>query len=144
MKYILIALLLAATSVMAEEPPAFLKDASIVVTLKNGKQYLFSANQWKVVPRLDKETLVCTRDELKCTRDTLDITETAMGNRVRFVGGFGPQGVDISKSATEITVSNKTEPVFGLGYDRKVSKRFSLGGQFISNGTYTLGLGLDF
>lgn len=138
MKHILILMLLVSTVVLAEEPPAFLKDASIVVTLKDGKQYTFSTDQWKVVPRLDKEAVICEQG-------TPVITEVESANRIRFMGGFGPQGdISITSSATEISVSTDTGPVFGLGYDRKISKKFSLGGQVISNGTYTLGLGVDF
>lgn len=131
MKYF-IALLFIATQVMAEEPPPFLKDAKIVVTLKDGKEYTFSANQWKVVPRLDKA---------KAVAPTL-VSEQK--NRVRVLGGVGPQGFSVSKSPSEVIVKDKKEAVVGLGYERKITKRFSLGGEVISNGTYLFDFGIDF
>ena len=134
MKLFLGLLFIESTTVMAEEPPKFLKDATIVVLLKDGTKAEFSANQWKVVPRLDKQTKV----------DKMIVKETEQKNRLRVMGGVGPDGFSTSKSDKEITVKDKNEPVFGLGYERKISKRFSLGGQVISNGTYTLDLGVDF
>lgn len=133
MKYF-ITLLFLTTAVMAEEPPKFLKDANITVTLKDGKQYTFTANEWKVVPRLDK---------VKVNERTV-VVQSEQNNRLTILGGVGPKGLNVTKSQDEITVENKKEGVFGLGYSRKITKRFSLGGQVISNGTYTLDLGVDF
>lgn len=137
MKYLLILLAFISTAVVAAEQPAFLKDATIVVTLKSGKQYAFSANEWKVVPRLDKET-VCT------IKPELVIREEQTPNRARFFGGVGQDGFNSKVEPNRHKVSTSYGPVFGMGYDRMISKRFSLGGQAISNGTYTLGLGFDF
>lgn len=122
-------IMLVSVAVFSEEVPAALKDASITVQETNGNKTGFSANYWKVVPRIDKPK-VLPKSEKK--------------NRVRIMGGVGPQGYHLKEGTTEVNVSNRNKVVFGLGYERKVYKDLSLGAQAISNGTYTLDLGLDF
>ena len=48
MKYFILMLF---TSLAFAEQPAYLKGSTIVVTLKDGKQYTFSGDQYKVVSR---------------------------------------------------------------------------------------------
>ena len=65
-------------------------------------------------------------------------------NRIRVLGGVGPEGYHLNQSSTQIDISNRSKVVYGLSYDRKISKRFSLGGEALTNGTYLLDLGVDF
>ncbi len=125
-------------AVYGEEVPPALKDAVITVNLKDGKKATFSANQWKVVPRIDKPA------EKSKPAEQTSSSESSLNNRVRILGGVGPQGFHLNQDTSKINVSDRNKIVFGLGYDRRIYKRLSIGGEAISNGTYLLNLGLDF
>jgi len=134
MKYFYIILLtLVPTIIIAEAPPAFLKDATIDVNLKDGNKAHFSANEWKVVPRIDKSNSIPVK-----------VIEKTQKNRLRVMGGVGPQGYHHNQTTSEVNVANRNKVVTGLGYERKLTKLFSVGAQAITNGTFTLDLGLDF
>jgi hypothetical protein len=65
-------------------------------------------------------------------------------NRVRLVGGIGPNGVTTSGGPQTYTVSPSEQFVGGVGYNRLVSGPWSVDAQALSNKTFTLGVGLDF
>lgn len=126
-------ILLITTPILAEEVPANLKDATIVVNLKDGSKANFSANDWKVVPRIDKPKAIKIEEK-----------NSDLNNRLAISGGVGPQGYHSKQSSSEVNISNRNKDVFGLSYQRKITRRLSLGAQAITNGTYLLDLGLDF
>lgn len=128
------AIMFLSSAVKAEEVPAALKDAEIVVSLKDGSQAKFSANDWKVVPRIDKKKAqpVAKAEE--------------KNNRISVLGGYGSlaslkKSVDASGKAS---INTREGIVGGLQYQRKVSDRISIGAQGQTNKTFSLLLGLDF
>ena len=138
----------------ATEVPPFLKDAVITVTLKNGKVYTFSANTHAVVTRassnkkkpaeivvVEKTTVVEKTSKQMCEESGY---REQKKNRVRVMGGRGPDGVKADTGATSTRISASQGPVGGIGYDRSLDENFSIGAQIMSNATMTLGLGLDF
>lgn len=66
-------------------------------------------------------------------------------NRVRLLGGYGPEEVEVNKkSSSHATLDEDKGLVLGLGYDRLLDDRWSIGGQIQTNETYLLNIGLDF
>lgn len=141
MRYLITAVMMfCSTIASAEELPAFMKGATISVTLKDGRTYQFKSETHKVVPRLgDMAAAPAT------SRSKRKPEEAKSGkNRVRLLGGYGRTGLATENNGSTVTVRTSSGLVGGVGYDRMISERWSLGGQALSNGTYTLGVGLDF
>lgn len=67
----------------------------------------------------------------------------AQKHRLRLQVGAGPNGVKAKESEGATKVEQNYTPVTSLGYDFKVSKKLSVGGQVMTNRALTLGLGLD-
>ena len=143
-KILLIALLGMNVSFAQEiEIPKLLRDSSITTTLKNGKQFTFDGNEYMVVRRKAKKKPV---EELASSDKKAEqsLASPQKLNRVRLMGGLAPNGFNSKTHGSTVDVSSTNGPVGGVGYDRMINKTLSLGGQVLSNGTYTLGLGLDF
>jgi len=138
----------------ATEVPAYLKDAVITVTLTNGKVYTFSANTHAVVVRASSnkkkptetavvEKKVETEKPSKQTCEEAGFRKQKM-NRVRVMGGRGPDGVQADVGTTTTVVTQSQGPVGGISYDRSIDDTISVGGQIMTNGTGTVGVGVDF
>jgi hypothetical protein len=134
----------------ATEVPAYMKDAVITVKLKSGAEYKFSGNTHAVVLRsssnklkpaiiveklveVDKLVEVCSEPEKELNK-----------NRIKGVIGAGPTGLKTNTEGTTTKVTSKFGPLLGIGYDRLLNEDISVNGQIMTNGTATLGLGLDF
>ena len=65
-------------------------------------------------------------------------------NRLRLLGGYGPTGVELNKESHKASIEEDKGLVLGLGYDRLLTDRFSVGGQIQTNETYLLNVGWDF
>ena len=75
----------------------------------------------------------------------------AKPNRVTLAAGVGPDGVTAKATADGQVIKPRLAPLFGLGYSRRLTDEWSLGGQLMSGVTTqsstiigTLGLGYDF
>jgi len=144
-KLIAFVLLLIPSISWAFDGPKYLEDSTITVTLKSGKEYKFSGNEWMVVRR---HLAVCPvsgesgpAPELKVT---VHNSYPEYKNRVRLLGGVGPNGFDDKSSSTSLTVGTTDGMLGGVGYDRMLDKHWSVGAQVFTNRTYTLGVGFDF
>jgi len=65
-------------------------------------------------------------------------------NRIKLLGGYGPTGVDVTRTATRATVREVEGLVLGLSYDRLITETISLGVQAQTNETYLVSVGFDF
>ncbi len=129
----------AVATLMAEEPPAYMRDGNITVTLKSGKQYEYSTNEWMVVRRGSKKVQVAG------TRELVEESQVVAGpNKLRLMGGYGPNGLQAEQRGSTLHVESKYGLVGGLGYARQLSRRLSLGASIYTNGTTSLDLGVDF
>lgn len=130
----------------AEEVPPYLKDGRILVMTNSGKVYEFSANEWKVVPRRFGNYEVEDRDDSNHLQyDNEDDNLQAAGpNRIRGIVGVGPTALKRSQDGNVVRVEQDRGMVAGVGYDRQLTRRWSLGVQAFTNHTYTLGVGYDF
>jgi hypothetical protein len=131
------------------EVPSYLKDAVITVKLKNGKEYTFSANTHAVVTRSSssKKTLpfIVNKEKVVVEKDkSIKAEKKSHLNRVRVLGGLGPNGVKASVDGTTVVIKQSRGPVGGIGYDRTVDANLSIGGEIMTNGTGMIGVGVDF
>lgn len=102
--------------------------------------------------------IYCTEKEIEVTANddyygcdhtdkvTWTVTEKTQGkkNRVRGVAGMGPNGVSLNQNASGLTAEENQTLIGGIGYDRMVTDKISVGVQFQSNRSYLLGIGFDF
>lgn len=103
-----------------------------------------SRAEYKVV-KIGEETF--TKEEVEAiVVQHIEEVKKARDTRVRFMGGLGPTG-GLEKSEDGSTMSVKTEQgaLIGVGVDQVVTDDgLSVGVQGLSNGTVTLGVGVDF
>jgi hypothetical protein len=138
MKYLLIALVLIAQPVLATQP-AYLKDATITVTLTNGKTYTYSANEYMVVKRGQAKAATQTQ-----TAAPTYSPEKEQPYRITLHGGVGFEGQDVTQAPNQVNVEERKAFVFGASLSRKVSDKVSVGATALSNETFLFGLGFDF
>lgn len=149
---LLMGLMFLITNLKAEdkiEVPKMFVDSKIVVTLKDGKQFEFDGNEWMVVRRKAKKSLAILAPSNSKKQEEKKVAEnkessSSKKNRVRLMGGIGPSGFDKDRKGNTIRVETTEDALGGVGYDRLIDDKISVGGQVLSNGTYTIGLGLDF
>lgn len=141
----LISLLSFSTAMASEVAPSYLKGGTITVTLKNGKTYSFSADEYMVVKRHAPTALVGPMapapERVVILRDKAPEPKR---NTVTVYGGAGHDGLSVDKTATSLTVKQDTAPVFGFGYSRLLNDEVSLQAVGLSNSTGLLGVGLSF
>lgn len=147
MKYIIAFLLAFSLSPNAnadDVPPKYMKDAVITVTLKSGKTYTYSANEYKVVRRGTSKppVIVMVTGEAK---PTLMPEVESHKNRVSLVVGYGLNGkLDDKTTASTVDIEQKKGAVGGLVYQRDLNKEYHLMGGAMTNSTFFLGVGKGF
>jgi hypothetical protein len=149
MKTLILSLMLIASTAMAAdeiEVPKYMRDSVITVTLKNGKTYTFSGNEYMVVKRHAKKKLPEGHAEIvELHKKVVELSKTQQKkNRARLMGGYGPSGFEHSVSGNTVNVKTTNDVLGGVGYDRMLDDKFSVGGAALTNGTYLLNLGVDF
>jgi hypothetical protein len=148
MKLASIILLLTIGSVFAQENvevPILLKDSTIATTLKNGRAFKFDGNKYMVVLRKPRKVNPVEAPKVVERITTVVVRESfAKLNRFKIVAGYGPDGFKSRQSNNTVDIASKNDLLGGLGYDRMLGKELSVGGQVLSNGTTTLGVGYDF
>jgi hypothetical protein len=118
--------------------PNFLKGATIIIRLADGRESSVSAEKFKVVPRKQQFVVTKTKSTLLCS--------ASEKNRVSVLGGFGATSDLKSNKPSQDKTTIKAEKglVGGVQFQRKVSDRISIGAQGQSNKTISVLLGLDF
>jgi hypothetical protein len=139
-KYILsLILVMGSVSVVkAEEMPSYLKDATITVTLKNGKKYEFSANTHKVVTREDK---LPAPVGLKVTQMP---AEEKSKVSVILHAGIGMDGLKTTTNNNLITVRENVKPVVGATLCTETSKKLDACISTFSNSLTAVGIKLKY
>lgn len=134
-----------AASAVAADLPGYMRDGKIVVTLKDGKSYEFSVNEYMVVRRGSGQAKAEQQAEEVAPRKQAEEGPVAAGpNAVKVYGGVGPSDLKVATGATSVTIDQDYGPVLGLGYSRQLSRRISLDAVGLSNKTGLLGLGYSF
>lgn len=143
MKKLLLLSLLSLSSFAQEAPPQWMKDGVITVKLKDGKEYKFSTNEFKVVKRGSK-TKQEAAPQVTPVASAPTKTPAAKPNRLMVHGGVGFDGLSTKVNSNDVVVKEKREPVFGLSYQRLVVDDVSFGASIFTNETFLLGVGKDF
>lgn len=113
------------------------------------KKVVAAAKPKATAPQPEQAKCVSTAEEAEHTAHAImELNEALYGqklrkNRIRAVGGIGPQGVAVDGGPAEYTVSPSMKAVVGVGYSRLITDRISLDAQALTNKTYTLGVGFD-
>ena len=143
-------LLLAVTllfSAGAMAQPKYLEGATVTVTLKNGKKYVYKSSEMAVVKRAN---LHVNNGEVKEAKKIVKSVKEGKliknrKNRAYFIAGYGPTGKQKSSTnGSTYEVKQEHSGVIGVGYQRKVTDRVSVGGQIQTNGTTSVSIGTDF
>lgn len=144
MKKLTFIILLLSLNCFAAEAPSYLKDATVTVTLKGGKTYTYSANEYAVVVRtsMDKSEPMTQTPEAKTVEAS---STTAAGpNTFRAFVGVGPSGFSTTTTPGSVSIEQDYGALFGVGYSRQFTPRWSLEVVGLSNKTGIMGAGYSF
>lgn len=136
MKYFMI--LLVSFSAIAEAGDSF-------TVTRGGKTTTYSSEEYVVVKRRKPSpALATTKKEVSTPAEPAEASKDSK-NMVSLYGGAGPSRYGMEMiSPSMLRVSQRYEPVFGLGYSRKLNRRWFLHGVGLTNGTGLLGGGYSF
>lgn len=139
MKYLIILLTMFAVVAQAEEMPKYLKDGVITVTLKNGKTYTYSANEYKVVRRGAKAVPVQVSDSKPAP---MPEAKAEHKNRISVVVGYGLNGrLKDSNTASTVDVEQRKGVVGGVVLQHDLNKDYHIMGGTMTNTPIFLGVG---
>ena len=156
MKYLMVVLTLMSTTVFAQEVPSYLKDGVITVTLKNGKTYTYSANEYMVVRRdqakVKVEAAVAeTKAEMsKANEQAVKEAGERKRNIISLEGVSGQRGLRSKFGSSYAEVETKREYGLGIQYQRLIYREvikngdLYLGGRIDTNESFGVNLGLGF
>lgn len=128
--------------------PVFLKGATIIVKLANGKEVTMSADKFKIVPR--KQQFITTKvretNVRLCVLEQEQQKEKELNkNRISALIGSAPgSSLNVTKDANSTTIEHGNVTVTGVQYQRLVTDRVSVGGQIQSNESVLVNIGFDF
>jgi hypothetical protein len=141
-------LLILSTLAVASEVPAYLKDGTITVTLKNGKQYTFSANDYMVVKRGAKSPkLELAEKEVSALKEKVSAQAKEPKRTKHIVSAeaiHSNRGLDTSSSANHVDVKSQKQLGLGLQYQYNVYEDLYMGGRIDTNGGTGLNFGIGF
>jgi hypothetical protein len=142
--------ILASTSVLAVGPaPEYLKGGVITVTLKNGKTYTYSADEYAVVKRgqESKPLPLASKDSSEESVPAPQQAETKVEGHKNIisVGAVRSQrGLNVTENANSVEVSSKKQIGAQLQYQRRVTDKVYLGGQLDTNQGVGVNIGVGF
>lgn len=114
---------------------------------RNGKTSTFDSEEYVVVKRR-KGPKPAPKAEVKpapCPEPKVVVQPAPVRkNTVKLYGGVGPSTYKTRVEGSTMHISQDYDPLFGVGYSRKVSERWSVEAIGLSNYTGILGVGYDF
>jgi len=148
MKSLILLLALITLTCQAQSTPAYLKDATITVKLKGGKEYTYSANEYAVIKRNSKPKI-----ELAQASEPIKVESSrpaqapepkrhkhiVSGEIVRSNGSL-----NTSTGANDVEVENQKEIGVGIQYQNNIYKDLYLGGRVDTNGGTGVQIGVGF
>lgn len=146
MKNLMIALaLMFSMTAQAEEVPSYLKDGVITVTLKDGKVYTFSANEYKVVKRGAKAKPIAKVEKSEQQQAPAAPAQESHKNRISLLVGHGLTGkMNLSSGPSTVDVQQDRDVIGGVMLQRDLNKDYHLIGGALTNKTFLLGVGVGF
>jgi hypothetical protein len=100
----------------------------------------------KAPPQAPKEVVVTKEVEKVVEKEVIKTIEIEpYRNRVKLLGGAGPYYTGILERTTSaVSLSSHYAPMVGVGYERLLSKRWSVEGQIFTNASWAVGVGFGF
>jgi len=142
----IVTMLFSASALAVGPAPEFLKGGVITVTLKNGKTYTYSADEYAVVKRgakkaekQDEETQKETKEVVAQTAPTKDDKNIISIGLVRSQRGF-----NTAMNGSTVDVETKKELGASIQYQRQIKDGLYLGGRLDSNSGAEISLGKGF
>ena len=118
---------------------------TITVLLDNGMLREYPADKYLVVKRgrkKKKSNNISVASPL--TRVVFINAPTLKKNRVRVMGGYGPNGFNVDGGPKEYSISSSGGALGGVGYSRLLNSTWSVDVQSLTNKTFMVGVGFDF
>ena len=141
MKKLFLCIMFVSLSATAEEIPEYMKDGTITVTLKDGKQYTYSTNEYKVVKRGTTKMSPSILADKKIPKSS---REKDNKNIISLGAVRSKYGVDVDNTPSVTVVEDRYKFGAGLMYQRNFHKELWLGGRVDTNGGTEVNLGLGF
>ncbi len=126
-----------------DQPLPYMRDGVITVTLKDGKVYTFSLNEYKIVRRGTSAPAIVKEVPVVTILQAVAVEESK--TRFTLHGGYGPNGLKprmLAPGVVEVTTTRGF--LFGGTYSHKFTRELSWSFTGLSNGTGLLGVGYDF
>lgn len=141
---LLITVIMFSVQGFAADMPEYMKDGTITVTLKDGKTYKFSTNEYKVVKRESAKEE--TAKETKVAKGPVSKQEKqSQKYRVTLLGGYGYTGkLKETSGPSTINVDQEQGLIGGVAGQMDVSKDVHLMGIIQTNQSFLLGIGKGF
>jgi len=111
------------------EMPAYLKGATVTVTIANGETHSFKSEEFKVVPRIAVKA---------------PVSPVVKRTRLLLAVGGGPDGLSTKAVGSSTQVEMRNKAVWGVGLQQEIGNGYSLGVLGVSNGTVLGTVGKDF
>jgi hypothetical protein len=133
-------------SIMAQEVPGYLKDGVITVTLKDGKTYTYSTNEYMVVKRGAKKEIPSITFVYSIQESPVVVLQEQKRKKHIVSGmlGFSRHDLDSSVSGTRVSTKNDHDFDFGVQYQYEVSPDIYLNVLGTVNETGLVGIGFGF
>lgn len=125
----------------AESVPEYMKGATITVKTKDGKEYNFSGEEYKVVKR---EVVLEKNETTNHPEMAKNAPEEANKNILSLEIMQGQHGQTVTDNSLETVVKTKRKLGFGLQYQRNVMQNYYLGVRVDTLGNFGGSIGLEF
>lgn len=142
----LVALVLSVPAMAVGPAPKELQGGVITVTLKDGKTYTFSSDEYAVVKRGQEPTLQVTKLEDDTEEKLVLPPEEVVGHKnIVSVGAvYGKNKLKTSETGNKFEVESGRTLGLQLQYQRRMDDKVYLGGQADTNGSVGVNVGVGF
>ena len=128
----------------AQSTPEYLKGGEITVTLKDGKSYKFSADEYAVVKRNTKSAPSPAPAEPKNTEVVSAPRSEAHKVIVSLELARGQKGIQTSDSSTKTTIEAQSQYGLGVQLQLRVTEDVYIGGRIDANNAGAISVGKGF
>ena len=124
--------------------PKELEGGVITVTLKDGKVYTFSSDEYAVVKRGQEPELILEAEE-ESEKVLVAVPDLPVHRNIISIGVIHSQnGFNVGSNPSVVSVETKEQLGGQLQYQRRMDKRVYVGGQIDTNGGVGASMGVGF
>ena len=134
----------------AGDAPAYLKGGTITVTLKDGKSYKFSADEYAVVKRGAESVplIILMPDPAQSHKKSVPVATSSSSSKTKNIISIGlvrsNRGFSVDHGSNVVSVTQKKEFAGSIMYQRNIQDELYLGGRVDANSGAEVNLGLGF